>query len=452
MAVQGRALRFDPTKAHHVDHGYFWVAGEPYTTFYWDYFVRPTQTSDTGYVISAGYGGAHNLLSGFDSSTTHTAVSGNIWDGDSVVNFGSEQFIPLGDWVHVAVIWDLSNIMVYVNGVIEGVTAYAAVSRSTPTSADSSLYVGGSTHLNLGMDLKWIRGFEGVIPATTANYAPFRPERYPKTYYRNSDTDVDASFACDYTVQAEMIPDLSSGLSGIKHNGRRAIGGDQGSFQNAGTPIQNTFDDADLPQWVNATVAVPTEITPTIPPTAKIYDGFNRTTSPFWDNTVALGSTEGGTLGVLAWQGSTGTYGCSYGRVFSTDPNQLQVYVDSGSQTQDIRVTFTGSQHQCQILFRYTDANNYMYIEPVPVGNGTDTLYVVKVVAGSPTVISSGVTAASTSSAESLRVTISGTQLDVYYDGVSRYSGTPASLPMGTKVGFTAKSSIVGKIDTFEAY
>lgn len=453
MATQGRALRFDPAMAHHVDHGYFWGAGVDFTTFYWDYFVRPTQVSALGYVISAGYGSEHNLLSGFNSGTTHAQVTGNIWNGSGATSFASDSIIPLGDWVHVAVVWDLTNILVYVNGVCEAVTPYAAVTRSTPYNYDTVLYVGGSTHLNGGFDLKWVRGFEGVVPLSTTYYQPFRPERYPRTYFNNNGSNVNASFACDYTIIAETQADISNGLNGINHNGRRAIGGDLGDFQNASVQIQNTFDDSLLPQWVNATVNAPTEATTTVPVGAKIYDDFNRTSSPFWDNSPTLGSTEGGSLGQLAWQGAyIASYGCSYGRAYATDPSFLPVYVDSGSQTQDVRVSYTENQHVSQIIFRYTDVNNFMKIQADPIGNGTDTLYIVKRVAGVETTIASPTTGANTTSASELRVTISGNQIDVYYDGVSQYSGTGTSLPTGTGVGFAAKSGNIGKPDSFTAY
>lgn len=448
MATQGRALRFDPTQSHHVDHGAFWLAGVDYTTFYWDYFVRPTQQSGTGYVISAGYGGAHNLLAGFTSDGARASVTGNIYNGSNTTSFESAAIIPLGDWVHVAVVWDLSNIMVYVNGVCEGITAYSALTRSTPSAVDSVLYVGGSNHLNGGFDLKWLRGFEGCIPPDVSYFAPFRAERYPKTHYVNSGTLCDASFTCDYTVTSEMQIDMSDGLSSIRHNGRRSGFGDQGDWLNLAGEV-NTWDDASLPQWVNATVNVPTEKVTAIPAGALIYDDFNRTSSPFWTNSVALGSTEGGSLGVLAWQGAASSYGCTYGRAFYNGPGggANPVYVDVGQQDVDIQLIRSG---RYDVYARYTDANNYVLVYGVSDGS-QDYLMIQKTIAGVSTDLSYVGIGANTQYEPDIRITIIGTTITVYYGGTQKGTAT-STLPTGTNIGFALGSSTLGKIDTFAVY
>lgn len=453
QAPEVGALRFDETKAHHVNHGAFWIGGEEYTSFYWDAFVRPRAVSTLGYVISAGYGGNHNLLLGFNSNATHAAVTGNIWDGDSVVEFSTAQVIPLGDWVHIAVTWDLLVLRVYINGVIEGSTTYEAETRSTETSVESVLFVGGSDHLNFGFDLKWIRGFEGTLPFTFSNL-PYRPERFPRAYYQVSSTDVPAAFLADYSKKCEIIPDLSKGFGAQgTHPGRRATGADGGDFNNGGSPVKNNHTDSDLPQWVEATVVAPTEDTTVVPVGAKIYDDFNRTSSPFWVNTQGLGSTEGGSLGILAWQGSANLYGCSYGRCFGWDGNGGITYVDSGSQTQDVRIQSAVEGHQFSTILRYQDANNYIEIATSPIGDGTDSVFVVKKVAGVTTVISNFTSGPGTSSASLIRVTVSENDISVYFDGVSIYAGTDlADLPTGTGVGFSMVALAQCKIDSFGAF
>lgn len=441
--VANGALRFDASKTHNVDHGPFWLAGVDYTSFYWDAFVRPTEANSTGYLISAGYGAEHDLLWGFQSDSSHVGITGNIWDGDAIVSYSSPHIIPLGDWVHIAVVWDLSNIIVYINGIAEGYTPYSSATRSTAFDYNASLFVGGSDHSNYGFDLKWVRGFEGVVPITTTYFSGYRPERYPKAYFNVSATPYKASFLADYSQQCEIIPDLSGGFGDQgPHPGRREVGANIGAFQSASAGITNTFDESLLPQWVAATVNTPTLATSTIPPTAVIYDDFNRDTSPFWSNTAGLGSTEGGTAGVKAWEDAS-LFAISYGRACpyatSTTGNAL---VDTGITDVDVRYTRSGD---FWAFLRYTDTSNYIVAKLA----GTD-LQVIKVISGSPTtIISATVTGGDTE--ENIKITAVGTTVTVYYNGVSKgtYTGT---LPTGTKAGFMLASQWLSKLDTFAVY
>lgn len=442
MAGAATALRFDSSKTHNVDHGPFWLKDELYTKFFWDAFVRPTEANKTGYLISAGYGSEHCLLLGFTSNATHAQVTGNIWNGSGATSFASAQIIPLGDWVHIGVAWDLTNIIVYINGVAEGYTAYSAANRSTSYDYDASLFIGGSDHSNYGMDLKWVRGFEGVVPFGTTNLDCFRPERYPKAYYYSAAVAYKASFLADYTRPCEIIPDLSAGFgSEGQHPGRREVGANIGAFMTASAGINNTYPDTDLPQWVTASVTGPTIGTSTIPPTAVIYDDFNRDSSPLWDNSISLGSTEGGTAGVKVWEGVN--YGISYGRVFNYGSGYGDnALVDTGITNVDVRYTRSGD---FWAFLRFQDTSNYV----VAKLTGTN-LQVLKVIGGASTEIIN-VTVTNGGTITDIKFTVVGTTLKAYYNGAEQATYTGA-LPTGTKAGFVLGSQTLAKLDTFAVY
>lgn len=449
-AVYGTlALRFDATKIHHVDHGAFWLPGVSYSTFYWDTLVRPWMADGTGYIISAGYGGAHNLLLGFSASAGKFAITGNIWDGAATKSFSTPARFDLSTWHHIAVCWDGSEIVVYVDGVVEGVTAYVAASRSTPASTDSVLFVGGSDHLMGSFDLAWIRGFEGTLPGVPiASYAPFKTTTWPRVAFNNSgSTIIKAQFAADYTMQAAVINDLSDGLDSVRHPGVRATGLNLGGFQGSYPAVFEYTAEADLPQWVAASYVPPVSATaPAIPPTALVYDSFsNRQSSPFWSNSYDLGDTEGGTLGVLPWIFTAGMYGISSGAVFPTTTSTSEfALVDTSSQTQDIRITREGNR--MAVIARYADANNY--IQALFYDGGLSALQLEKTIAGTPTLLFSGNVG---SFDADLRITVSDTTVTVYMGGVQVTTQT-STLPTGTKAGFGLSTQYRAKVSLFEAY
>lgn len=437
------ALRFDSAKTHNVDHGQFWLKDQTYTSFYWDAFVRPTEANGTGYLISAGYGSQHDLLLGFSSGTTHASVTGNIWNGSGAETFGSAQIIPLGDWVHIAAVWDLTNLIVYINGVAEGYTPYAAANRSTAFDYNGSLFVGGSDHSNFSLDLKWVRGFEGVVPFATNSLQGYRPERYPKTYYYSAGVAYKADFLADYSYPCETIPDISGGFgTQLQHPGRREVGANIGAFMSASAGITNSYPDSLLPQWVAANVVGPTVGTSTIPPTAVIYDDFNRDSSPFWADPITLGSTEGGTGGVQVWAGAN--YGISYGRVFNYASGYGDnALVETTITDMDVRYTRT---NDIWCFLRFQDTSNYMIAKLT----GTN-LQVLKVVGGASTeLINTTVTGGDLE--PNIKFTVVGDTVTAFYNGVQKATATSSPLPTGTKAGFVLNSAALAKLDTFEVY
>ncbi len=453
LANQQYALRFDAVKGHHVNHGPFWLPGETYGTFYWDALVRPTLASATGYLISAGYGGAHNLLLGVTGATTTFNFTGNIWNGASTVSFSTLGKFTLGEWYHVAVQWNLSEITVYVNGVIEGVTAFVDTDRSTPANTDSILYVGGSDHNMFSGDLAWLRGFEGTLPGVPSQYAPFRVNRWPMSAINNSGTTIiEPQFLADYSYKAGIIADHSAGLSGVRHPGIRSHGARTGGFLGSYPAVIMLDDESDLPQWVAATIEAPNVATTvTIPsgPTPKVYDSFsNREYSPFWSDTDGLGSTEGGSVGVQAWTTSAQMYGISSGSVFAktTSTSELAL-VEAGSQTQDIRVSGVEGT-SVGVYGRYIDSNNFVQAQ-VNVGGGLLNWAIYRKLAGVFTTVSGN---AAGSMPSVIRLVFSGNIVQLYTDGVTRVNTTDATMPTGTKAGIGLTTQDLAKISLFEVY
>lgn len=439
MAQVSTALRFDSTKNHHVDHGAFWNVGDDYTTCYWDMLVRPTEASNAGYVISAGYGGSHNLLFGFDATATHCGVTGNMYIDGVLTSFATPQNIPLGSWNHVAIRWDLTNITIWVNGIAQANIAAAGTVRNASATTDTVLFVGGSDHSNYGFDLAWVRGFENQLPAVLAFAPSLKVQQNPRVSFNNSGTIVLASFCADYTQTAAVITDQSPGLlvgtTYVNHPGVLAQGTDAGDFLNPS--ITATYSDpADLPQWVRATIEQYTPDAPTVPAGRRIYDSFTRQNTPFWDNTPGLGSTEGGSLGVLAWTGDA-NYWISYGEVAVNGTNGAPAFVDNQSTDIDMRITYSGDNYA---YFNYLNASNHLWVQNV---NGD--MYVYEKLAGVDTYTHVGAVATS----GILRVVKSGTTVTVYIDGVLKATVTVTGTA-GTKCGFTCSSHRLDRVSLFE--
>jgi len=306
----------------------------------------------------------------------------------------------------------------------------------------------------VGFDLAWIRGFEGTLPGIpNASYAPFKTTTFPRAAFNNSGTTViQAQFMADYTQPANVINDLSDGLSGVRHPGIRAIGANLGGFQGSYPTVFYSTPEVDLPQWVSSEITAPISNTsPTIPPTAKIFDDFSdRDSSPFWVTSmpdVSMGSTQGGTLGVLPWTTGTAMYGISSGTVYPVTTSTSEVaVVDTSTQTQDIRINREGKR--MSIMARYADSSNY--IQALFYDNGgPSALQLDKTVAGVTTTLFSG----NVGSFESdIRITVSGTTITVYMGGVQVTQQTSSPLPTGTKAGFQLSTPYRAKVTQFEVY
>src|SRR5207253_7174163 len=111
----------------------------------------PGTNSYARYMISDGFGGAHALLFGFigDSTGKRYSLSGNVWNGSTAIQFGSDDGPAPGEWGHYAVGWDGNYIFTYFNGVPVGLIPFGG--PRLPGGSDNGagrLFIGGSDHNN----------------------------------------------------------------------------------------------------------------------------------------------------------------------------------------------------------------------------------------------------------------------------------------------------------------
>lgn len=435
-SLTGWALSFDRTKGHNVYHGLMWPVTDSLRDFFYEAIVRPKSNAE--YIISDGYGGQHSLLWGFSGGTSKTLMTGNVYNGSTTISFGSYDSITLNTDHHVAVGYDGSNIVTYLDGVPCGITAFTGY-RKTSDGSNGALFVGGSDHSNYNGYIYRIRGFEFGLPIENGKI--FYPERVFRSAYPY------VVFNADYTTPSNLINDQSGGFLGIKHDGllnKGAYVESFGSYQ---------LGKSDYPTWVKATITneTYTGAAPTIPGGVKIYDSFKRTDITPWNTAYVtapkLDTTEGGTLGRLAY---ISPYGSSCGIISQRawfGITTSTVYTEVSSSDQDVRVTVDPLAYNNIIVRgRYTDASNY-----VELYNSTAAgyFYLVKVVAGVTTLINSFTY---TPPFTQVKLVITGSTADVILDGTTKLSGQSISgVPLGTKSGFGANSPL-SRISKYEVY
>lgn len=259
-------LEFDGSKAQHVDHGAFFVdATQARNTpvmfdneFLWEAWIKVAPVTQLGYVVSAGYGGAHAILMGVNSNGKTANVTGNFYvtnDGTcsnlSSVSFTGGSF-NVNEWTHIAV-GSRANKVVYIY--VNGTPVYAQqwigqrIGYGCNEEWNSGLYIGGSDHLNFYGRIGAVRAWEGYEPY---NAGPFIPEVSFRADRAGSNGFVRAAFLADYTQVGNNIADLSNGYKGVKHSGHRqsAIYGlGAGSATRTGFPLPQFVIDTDYPAF-----------------------------------------------------------------------------------------------------------------------------------------------------------------------------------------------------------
>jgi hypothetical protein len=407
-------LEFTGADGCHVDHNYMWLFAPGTilsTSLLWEAWVKPL---GSGYLISDGYGGQHAVLWGFTGSAGGPyTITGNIWNGTTVSFAGRYEFAD-GEWCHIMLGLLSGNLYTWVNGIGDSIWPFAG-DRINPNGAGAGtgkLYVGGSDHNNLACRLAVIRGFDSGQFPPRPTYA-FWPERFMLPAVSDGTTvDVAADFFVEYThPTVGSIPDLSEGVVSrdggdrMRHLGRRmdtspalgASGYNLGVVNNfpAGPNPPEWVLDAGCPYGKPIGSPAPTEVTHTpgaVPDGALIHDSFGRANStPAFQLAPTLGSTEGGSLGPLAYTSTHArpTFGILGGEArfigHSSSGNGYTegVWVEAGTADVDIRIrrgqadlkeAVTGG-----IIFRLQDANNfwllwlasdnYGWIAPVVAGS-----------------------------------------------------------------------------------
>jgi Concanavalin A-like lectin/glucanases superfamily len=425
------SLEFDSAKGHHVNHGVFWKSGVNHGVFFWEAWVKPYAGAQ--YVISDGYGGEHALLFGFSGGTTRLALAGNIFDLNTHIatSFGTEETVPVNQWVHIAVGWDGQQIVTFIDGVPSSITPCTGHRKTTLGGGAGVLFIGGSDHSNFNGKIARVRGFEGVLPMDSL-LSSFTPEKYFRSSYIRSDGEViAASFVADYSAPAKFYPDLSLGYGGSNHIGLLSKGPDYGYF---GTMPSYTND---LPTWTPEPVTTPVyqPSTPrTIPEGAIVYDSFNRANSTLGSGGVGLGIADksyDNQKFSRRWRGTfVNQWGILGERALNLGQTSNPVWLETGTANMDVRATkLPGgySNGDIGIIYRYQDDSNYGWVFV-----GGNIVYLVEYVNGVSSFTGTGIQPPYWSY---LRVVTNGNQIKVYCGVDLVISTISPNLGSATKAG-----------------
>lgn len=449
----GYALRITPGihptyGGNNVNHGYFYnndsltnVTG----IFFCEGWVMPQAGAE--YWFSDGHGGAHKLLCGFNGADPGPlAISGNIWnpDGAAVVSFTSIDTVPANTLCHVAVGWDGSNIVVYLQGVRTGVTAYTGNRGNTGSTGTG--FVGGSDHSGFKGWLFRIRIFEGVLPFT--NGLPtgyFVAEKTFRAAFRNTSSGalIKASALWDYTTPSRCVPDLSSGYDGSVHPGVLSLGNNDNAFQEAYKDVGEQYLPKFEPKRFEQTAYLGTAPT-TTPATAILFDEFRRKDNvPSWylasDATLRTAPTG------QVWSSNTGIIS---EKAFLWANSSDKITISAGTPNLDITFTNGNTAKKLSYIFRLTDANNYLVIE-TGLNQGQYDVYLKNYTGGSPTTEVTAAQALANETFSTLRIVANGTSVTVYVNGVQKLAGT-TSRTTGNSVGVSMDT--LCRLDKVEAY
>jgi hypothetical protein len=177
----------------------------------------------------------------------------------------------------------------------------------------------------------------------------------------------------------------------------------------------------------------------TVPALALAFDSFGRRNQTYaFQSAPTLGSTEGGSLGPLAWQTGTGVWGILQGAaVYLGSTASGVAWVNVGTANQDIRVTNRRggfNNRGCGIAFRVQDATNFWYA--FAYGDPTNNIvFYGYQLAGVQTALGSfnpGITW------DTLRVLVTGTTVTIYTDAVQGVQLTAqTTLQTATGAGIT---------------
>ncbi len=446
-----------------LNHGGFWKPAQALGNFmFWDMWLSHDDVS-SGYVVSDGFGGAHALL--FDG------YAGNIWNGSAALPFNSNgETVPTGQVFHASVgmgqdLFGTSIVVVHVNGVPVGYTPFTGT-RTAPTQGGGTLtlFVGGPGDHSLFIGrLFQMRGYDQKNPLGATVTAPYTPPRsFPILNNISLDPADSPDFLLDCRVPCSIVPDLSQGYHGgdnaqprIKHPG--ALGNWSVGYSYGMHTRQTSYP---LPKWVKSTnnpfgvdSAPPTPlplrglVPAAVPSGAIVFDSFSREDQTYaWQQAPTLGSTEGGSAGVLSWQyllvdssPLSHQWGLFNGAARFLDGNNPRAvaYVDPASGGDlDVRVTRKVSaftQGSISIAFRVQDANNFMWANFFWADATGGYLYISKIVAGVYTNIIN--TPQAKGSWTVLRVLTKGSSIKVYEDATQILSVTDGALLTAPGIG-----------------
>jgi hypothetical protein len=431
----------------------------------------PGANAGATYLISDGYGGAHAILFGVANfgarEPNRYQLLGNIWNGNFLTYFASDEGPAPNEWGHYAVGWDGTNIVTYLNGVPVGKT-YWVGPRITPGGAQGTgrLLIGGSDHSNFIGRIAQMRGYEENNPLENAGtvLATFAPQ----TVFA-----VDGNVMSYFFRPATNIADLSLfGLRGRQHAGllRSTVNGVL--YPCEGCPLPRFVVDPTAPDFAHpsnpGTPPAPVDTPAPVPGGALIFDSFSRRNSTYALNRLGgLDTTEGGTAGKRTWQtnqapGQPQPFGILNGRaVLLANARAITWTSDPAGNTDlDIRVDrhagVWGTGHNTGISFRVTDANNYFFaftkdnVDP----SKPELLTVGNYLGGARTDLATGISLPGSWTTLRVVTTAAGT-IHVYADSTLLYSVTNDSLANSIGTGLyndAAGLALTNRWDNFRVF
>ena len=166
-------------------------------------------------------------------------------------------------------------------------------------------------------------------------------------------------------------------------------------------------------------------------------DDFNRA-----DSSSSLGTPSDGGTGYTI---SSGTWGIAsnQGRCVSSTAQSI-AYTEASAANADVQVTLTTISTDIGVVCRVVDSNNY--ILGTATGGSGYRLY--KRVAGSFTQLGS-TSVNIPANGEVLKLTLNGSSLTLYSNGVSRVAATDSAHSTATKHGLRANSDTSSRFDDF---
>ena len=375
LEFDGTAKDVDFSSVLHT-YGTFWPHSVDLGHFFWEAWAMPGDGAGGTYIFADGYGGFHALLFGVANFNTSEPnryqLLGNIFDGNGLTYYGSDEGPAPGEWGHYATGWDGQYIVTYFNGVPVGRTKWAGP-RRTPGAGGGAgrLYVGGSNHSNFIGRIAQVRGYEESNPREEGGatvYSTFRPE----TVFSLGGNLMSWFFRPD-----DLMADLSHGYLGAPHAGIVRGWAPNDILPCLTCPKPVFVVDPTAPNFADpehpGTPPAPVDTPAPAPSGALVFDSFSRRNSTYTlGGSGGLGSTEGGSAGALAWRSNAAAnspqpFGILNGRavLLADAPGVAWVEPGPGFDNFDVRVSRHPGNYETGrdtgLSFRVADSANYFF-------------------------------------------------------------------------------------------
>lgn len=282
-----------------VGHGLYWEGYDPAKNntlgnVTVDAWVKIDPLTQTGYIVSAGYGGAHAVLFGVQRINDKYQITGNF---HSLLNgqftnysFASNPTLMTNKWYQLSVEVNGTIITTYIDGVPQTRSPFAGQRVAAPVQGDpygGLLYIAGSDHLNFIGSIGQVRIVEG-----NAIYGGTGFDRQVSLYLSNQSRttglSTEATFLADYAKCGSVVTDESNGYRGKRF---------PGAYTTQTLPYPQCVRDPSYPLFRDGSYTEPTGEGPATPPAgATVFDSFNRADTL---EAKALGSTD---VGNQVWQ------------------------------------------------------------------------------------------------------------------------------------------------------